>query len=419
MLASTERLVADRDRDPSSKPAEVLAFLGIAPGMRVLDMNAATGYYTELLARVVGPTGHVIAHNHPGARTALAPQDFERRYGGNRLPNTEQLFVAHNDIALPPGSLDAVLMSMVYHDTYWHDPKVDWGPVDRQALLESLYAALASDGVVGVVDHHAVAGADAHESAHATHRIDAAVVRRDFAAAGFELEAESAVLRNPADDRTLSVFDDVMRGRTDRFVMRFRRADRTPLLLQIVSEHVEPGREADYGAIEQQLAEICVRLSAPNSYLALESVDGPTRVLWLNMYASQAEADGVARAYARNESLLAELRTAAERKPGIAATDADLMTARKPNPAGAAPWRVGAAPFAVIAETRDMPTSPAAVFETEDGRRFVIVSATTRERANGVAATLGPSARVFAVQPSWSKPAGDWVAANPELWSRR
>ncbi|HZF29403.1 MAG TPA: hypothetical protein VE907_09815 [Gammaproteobacteria bacterium] len=435
-VTSPERLAADRDRDPSSKPAEVLEFLGIARGMRVLDMNAAAGYYAELLARVVGPTGHVIAHNHPGARTALAPQDFERRYGGDRLPNTEQLFVTHNGIALAPGSLDAVLMSMVYHDTYWYDPKVDWGPVDRQALLESLYAALAPGGVVGVVDHDAAPGADPHESAHATHRIDAAVVRRDFAAAGFELEAESDALRNPADDRTLSVFDHAVHGRTDRFVMRFRRADRTPSILQIVIEHIEPGREADYSAIEERLAEICVRLSAPNSYLALESVDAPTRVVWLNMYASQEDVDRVARAYARNEPLLAELGAAAAQKKGVAATDADLMMARKPSVAGDAPWRVGAAPFAAIAmdgvsaaiagrelrpiaETLNVPAVPAAVFETEDGRRFVIGWASTREQANAVASKLGPSARVFAVHPSWSKPADEWVAANPELWARR
>ena len=86
--------------------------------------------------------GHVIAHNHPGARAALAAEDFEARYGGNRLPNVEQIFVRHNDLRLPSGSVDVVLMSMVYHDTYWHDDKVDWGPIDRQALLESLLAAL-------------------------------------------------------------------------------------------------------------------------------------------------------------------------------------------------------------------------------------------------------------------------------------
>jgi len=116
-----------------------------------------------------------------------------------------------------------VLMSIVYHDTYWHDPKVDWGPVDQHALLIALYDALAPAGVIGVIDHDAAAGADPRESAVATHRIDAEVVRRDFRTAGFVLEAESDVLRNPLDDRTLSVFDDAVRGRTDRFVMRFRR----------------------------------------------------------------------------------------------------------------------------------------------------------------------------------------------------
>ncbi len=222
-VASPDRLAEDFERDSSSKPAQVLEFLGIAPGMRVLDMNAAAGYYAELLARVVGPTGHVIAHNHPGARTALKPEDFERRYGGNRLPNVEQLFVPHDGIALPNGSLDAVLMSMVYHDTYWYDPKVDWGPVDQQALLRSLHDALAPGGVIGVIDHYAAAGTDPRTSAMATHRIDPDVVLRDFRAAGFELEQQSDLLRNPADDYAKSVFDDAVQGRTDRFVMRFRR----------------------------------------------------------------------------------------------------------------------------------------------------------------------------------------------------
>ncbi len=222
-IAHPERLAEDRERDASSKPAEVLELFGLAPGMRVLDMNAATGYYTEILARTVGPAGHVIAHNHPGARTALAPQAFERRYGGDRLPNVEQLFVPHNDIQLPAQSLDAVLMSMVYHDTYWFDPKVDWGPVDQHALLTELYDALVPGGIVGVIDHYAAEGTDPRESAKATHRIDPEVVRRDFAAAGFELAGESNVLRNPSDDYGLSVFDERVQGRTDRFVLEFRR----------------------------------------------------------------------------------------------------------------------------------------------------------------------------------------------------
>jgi predicted methyltransferase len=225
-LADPARPAADRARDATSRPAEVLAFLGLARGMRVLDVNAATGWYTEILARVVGPAGHVIAHNHPGARTTLAPAEFAQRYGNARLSNVEQLFVRHNDLTLPPDSLDFVLMSMVYHDTYWHSDAVDWGPIDRAALLTSLRRALKPGGVVGVIDHFAAPGADPTTSVMATHRIDRAVVERDFAAAGFELDGESDVLRATSDDYSRSVFDEAVVGRTDRFVLRFRKPAR-------------------------------------------------------------------------------------------------------------------------------------------------------------------------------------------------
>ena len=222
-LADPARPAADRARDATSKPADVLLFLGVEPGMSVLDLNAATGWYTEILARLVGPTGHVIAHNHPGARTTLAAEEFERRYGNGRLPNVEQLFVRHSDLRPLPDTLDFVLMSMVYHDTYWHSDTVDWGPIDRQALLASLRVALKPGGVVGVIDHFAAPGADPATSVMATHRIDRAVVERDFVAAGFELDGESDVLRASDDNYSLSVFDDAVVGRTDRFVLRFRK----------------------------------------------------------------------------------------------------------------------------------------------------------------------------------------------------
>jgi predicted methyltransferase len=201
----------------------VLAFFGVAPGMTVLDLHAATGWYTEILSRVVGPNGRVIAHNHPGARTTLAAEALVARYGSNRLPNVEQLFVRHNDLRLRPESVDVVLMSMVYHDTYWHRDGVDWGPIDREALLESLLTALKPGGIVGVVDHYAAAGSDPFESVQALHRIDPAVVRRDFVGAGFEPYGESDVLRSSGDDYSLSVFDAAVVGRTDRFVLRFSR----------------------------------------------------------------------------------------------------------------------------------------------------------------------------------------------------
>ena len=118
-----------------------------------------------------------------------------------------------NDLRLPPNSVDVVLMSMVYHDTYWYRDGVDWGPVDRPALLASLRAALKPGGIVGVVDHYAAAGRDPFESVMAVHRIDPAVVRRDFVAASFEPDGDSDALRNRSDDYTLSVFDAAVVGR--------------------------------------------------------------------------------------------------------------------------------------------------------------------------------------------------------------
>ena len=145
------------------------------------------------------------------------------RYRDGRLPQVEQVTASHNNIALAPRSLDLVMMSMVYHDTYWYSPNVDYGPVDRPGLLRRVFQALRPGGVVGVIDNVAAAGSDPVDSVMKLHRIDPEVLRRDFARAGFVLDGESDVLRKPDDDHRLSVFDPAIHGRTDRVVMRFRK----------------------------------------------------------------------------------------------------------------------------------------------------------------------------------------------------
>ncbi|MEO8464725.1 MAG: methyltransferase [Gammaproteobacteria bacterium] len=216
------RPAADRERDATSRPAELMSFLGVRRGIRVFDLNAATGYFTELLANVVGPRGHVIAHNHPGALTMLGER-IKQRYDHGRLPNVEQLLARHDDLRLAPASLDLVLMSMTYHDTYWYDAKVDWGPVEQCAFLQQFYTAIKPGGVVGVIDHVAPTDMEPRTSAMKLHRIDPAIVKRDFERAGFVLESESNVVRNPNDDHSLGVFDPAIHNHTDRFIMRFRR----------------------------------------------------------------------------------------------------------------------------------------------------------------------------------------------------
>lgn len=221
-LASPERPEADRAQDERRKAREFLEFAGIEPGMTVLDAFAASGYYTELLSRIVGQGGAVIAYNNP-AYARFAAKGIEARYAGNRLPNVRQLTADVDQLELPPRSLDATIFVMSFHDLYWRPADGSWTPTDPMQMLRKLHAATKVGGVIIVQDHVAAAGGDTAEVVDQLHRIDPEVVRRDFKAAGFALEAESPILAHPDDDHTKGVFDPAIRGRTDQFVMKFRR----------------------------------------------------------------------------------------------------------------------------------------------------------------------------------------------------
>jgi predicted methyltransferase len=221
-LASPDRPEADRTQDERRKAREFLEFAGIKPGMRVLDAFAASGYYTELLSRIVGPEGEVIAYNNP-AYAGFAAKGIEARYAGDRLPNVQQVTAEVDQLTLPPRSLDAAIFVMSFHDMYWRPADGAWARTDPMQMLRKLHAALKVGGVVIVQDHVAAPGGDTAEVVDKLHRIDPEVVRRDFKAAGFALEAESPMLAHPDDDHTKGVFDPAIRGRTDQFVFKFRR----------------------------------------------------------------------------------------------------------------------------------------------------------------------------------------------------
>jgi predicted methyltransferase len=199
----------------------VLDFVGAVPTMKVLDFIAGGGYYAELLARIVGERGRVIAYNTPRTREFVSARLAER-YAGERLPNVESLIATRDDLYLSIESVDAALFIMVYHDFYLPGPG-GAAPVDPLPMLMLVKRALRPGGIVVVQDHVANPGGDPGVVAATLHRIDPAVVRRDFAAAGFEFESESDALRNPADDHTQKVFEPGVRYRTDRFMYRFRK----------------------------------------------------------------------------------------------------------------------------------------------------------------------------------------------------
>jgi len=217
-VANPARTDEDRARDTDRKPDEVLAFLGIEPGMAVVDLMAGRGYYTEILCNAVGESGTVYLQNNEFVRNRFADEASAALIEKLGVERCVRLDRELEDLGLPDDSLDAAIMVLFYHDTYWQK-------VDRPKMNAGILRALKPGGVFGVVDHHAEAGSKDRD-VKSIHRVDASIVKKELVDAGFVLEAESDLLSHPEDDRTKNVFDPSIRGKTDRFIYRFRKPAR-------------------------------------------------------------------------------------------------------------------------------------------------------------------------------------------------
>ena len=222
-VANTRRSAADRERDETSRPVEVLSFFGVEPGMRVLDIRSGGGYYSEILSYAVGPNGGVVAHINDIDEKYHA-EAIAERYRGDRLPNTKRLSSNAPDLKLGNEAFDMVLMIMTYHDIYYVSEANPKHPkIDRDHYFAQIQRSLKPGGILAIIDHSAKPGTE-QRAAQDLHRIDEAFAKKDIEAAGFVFDAESNALRNSDDDRTMLVFDDRIRRRTDRFVYRFIKA---------------------------------------------------------------------------------------------------------------------------------------------------------------------------------------------------
>ena len=221
---ASERMPTDRVEDAWRKPSDVLHFLEVAPGQSTLDFFAGPGYYSELLSRIVGPTGSVLVYND-ALYTQAAHHDLMLRLGRGRLPNAKALNEPANYLRLKPESLDRVLFVLVYHDIYWRPREAPEPLGDAKRVLAILHKALKPNGLVVVVDHVAqnTSRDGVTDIASRLHRIDPKIVREDFEQAGFEFVGESDVLRHTDDDHTKSVFGPTVRHRTDQFIYKFRK----------------------------------------------------------------------------------------------------------------------------------------------------------------------------------------------------
>jgi predicted methyltransferase len=222
-LKHAGRPAADSARDVLDHPAEMLRLAGIKPGMKVADVLAGDGYYSELLSYVVGPKGQVWLINNLAFDNWSQP-DLKNRLSGGRFSNVTGETVELDDMKLPAASLDAVLLVKVYHDLYWvnTNPKNPWPKIDVSGVLDQLSRALKPGGVLLLIDHSAKAGhgkADAGE----LHRIEEAFAVKDFESHGFKVAAKSDLLRRPDDARDLISYKGPALGKTDRFVLVFRK----------------------------------------------------------------------------------------------------------------------------------------------------------------------------------------------------
>jgi predicted methyltransferase len=221
-LSAPDRMEADLKSDALRRPDLVLAFFEVKPGMTVLDLFSGGGYYTEIVSRVVGAEGKVVAHNNQ-AYLDYTKETVEPRYKDNRLPNVERIKYEADNLTLPQNTFDAALVMLTWHDLYYVDPENGWPPIDQTALTEKLCSALKPGAVLGISDHVATTGTDVTEAAQDLHRIDPERIKADLADTCFEFEGESSILRNPHDDHSKPMFTEGLRGRTDRVVYKFRR----------------------------------------------------------------------------------------------------------------------------------------------------------------------------------------------------
>ena len=223
--AAVVKAIADPARaaqarsDAARKPLELLTFAGVQPGDEVLDLIPGSGYWTRLLSRVVGPEGHVYGV-WPEAYARFARRNVTNLQATSRTPAFANVSVAvqQSNVLAAPETLDLVWTSMNYHDY----PAEFMGKTDPSVLNQAVFKMLRPGGVYIVLDHEAAPGRGMRD-VEAMHRIDPETVKQQATAAGFEFVGRSDVLDNPADPHNVAVFDPAIRGRTDKFVLKFRK----------------------------------------------------------------------------------------------------------------------------------------------------------------------------------------------------
>jgi predicted methyltransferase len=219
-VADNSRPDADKTRDANRKPAETLTFAGVKPGAQVAELLPGGGYFTRLFSKAVGSSGHVYAVvPAPLADAPADAPDFAARVkaiaADPNYANVSVVVEPFSQLSLP-APVDLVFTSQNYHDLH-NFPGLDLGVFNKLVFDD-----LKPGGIYLVLDHAAQAGSGGRDT-KTLHRIDPATVKAEVTAAGFVFVASSDLLHQPGDDHTLKVFDPAVRGKTDQFILKFRK----------------------------------------------------------------------------------------------------------------------------------------------------------------------------------------------------
>ncbi|MEA1086036.1 MAG: methyltransferase [Sphingomonas sp.] len=201
--------------DARRQAAAVLAFAGVKPGDTVVDYLPGAGYWTRIFTGVVGPKGKVYAL-WPAAGAKYAEKSLPALQARGLANVVAQ--VQPTDLPTAPQPVDLFWTVQNYHDI----PNKGAGEPALRAFDAAVFQLLKKGGTYVVIDHADAPGTGL-TGTETKHRIDPAAVRRQIEATGFRFVGASKVLANPADDHSKNVFDPAVRGKTDQFVLKFRK----------------------------------------------------------------------------------------------------------------------------------------------------------------------------------------------------
>lgn len=208
---------ADRKDDVRRQMAAVLAFSGVKPGDKVLELDPGTGYWTRVFSQIVGPQGHVYTV-WPNEMAKYSAKSMAMWEGLVKTSHYANVSVLKQPAQTPsaPQPVDIVFTAQNYHDYH------NMATVDIHKFDKAVYDVLKPGGMFVIVDHIAPAGSGTSDT-DTFHRIDPAAVKREVESAGFVFDGSSDALLNPRDPLDIPVFDEAIRGHTSQFIYRFRK----------------------------------------------------------------------------------------------------------------------------------------------------------------------------------------------------